>query len=81
MADSNTLFLLVSYTVFVSVLQNILFTEATILIYICSVKEDDTKPDHHALAHHLNTASLLFKFLPITAKSFPRMVCFFISSL
>ena len=32
MADSNTLFLLVSYTVFVSVLQNILFTETTILI-------------------------------------------------
>ena len=32
MADSNTLFLLVSYTVFVSVLQNILFTKTTILI-------------------------------------------------
>ena len=32
MADSNTLFLLVSYTMFVSVLQNILFTDATILI-------------------------------------------------
>lgn len=41
MADSNTLFLLVSYTVFVSVLQNILFTEAPILIlkyvYFCIV--------------------------------------------
>ena len=48
MADSNTLFLLVSYTVFVSVLQNILFTEATILIlkyvYFCIVfaKDDNS---------------------------------------
>ena len=48
MADSNTLFLLVSYTVFVSVLQNILFTEATILIlkyvYFCIVfAKDDSR--------------------------------------
>ena len=28
-----------------------------------------------------NTASLLLMFLPITAKSFPRIVYFFISSL
>ena len=31
--------------------------------------------------HQRNTASLLLIFLPITAKSFPRIVYFFISSL
>lgn len=31
--------------------------------------------------HHLNTASRLFIFLPNTAKSFPRIEYFFISSL